>query len=274
MDLEQRLRAQPLELCDVWSPQKTARLPRQVLGRLRRRSLANLGLALVACTGLVVATLVRSGGGSAPPFAQRGVAVTASAAPAQPVAGSLVLPRKGSPAPAPQAPAEPENARPSPTSARRGAEPPSWRELAESGDYAGAYAVLGRDKAAVRQVPEELMLAADVERKSGHPAQAAIHLQAVAQRFPRDPRAPVASFTLGRLLLDQLGKPAEAAAAFRRARSSWPAGPLAQDAWAEEAEALRRAGQLEAAQSLAAQYLERYPRGARVDAMRRLARAR
>jgi transmembrane sensor len=145
-----------------------------------------------------------------------------------------------------------------------------WRELAQRGEYASAYSVLRRTKSPLRGA-EELMLAADVARLSGNAAQAVPHLQAVMQRFPSDPRAPVAAFTLGRVYLDNLGQPAEAAAAFRRTRSSWPRGPLAQDAWAREVAAWRRAGHMTEAAQTARQYLERHPKGPHAETMRRLA---
>jgi len=50
-----------------------------------------------------------------------------------------------------------------------------------------------------------------------------------------------AAFTLGRVLLDELGRPSEAVDAFPLARSS--GGPLAEDALAREVEALSRAGE-------------------------------
>jgi transmembrane sensor len=145
-----------------------------------------------------------------------------------------------------------------------------WRELAKRGDYKRAYSALKSAKSSPRQEPEELMLAADVARLSGNAAQAVPHLQAVVQRFPSNPRAPVAAFTLGRVYLDNLNEPAQAAAAFRRTRSSWPRGPLAQDAWAREVAAWRRAGHTDEAARTARQYLERHPQGPHAETMKRL----
>ena len=96
------------------------------------------------------------------------------------------------------------------------------------------------------------------------------HLRAVSERFADDPRAPVAAFTLGRVLLQELERPGEAARAFRRARTLWPRGPLALDAWAGEAEALRDAGDAGAAGALAARYIELHPNGRHRAAMRSL----
>ncbi len=89
-------------------------------------------------------------------------------------------------------------------------------EDAKAGDYGKAYEELsakGRD--AVRDEAEDLMLAADVARLSAHPEEAIRPLRGVCDRHSSDRRAPVAAFTLGRVLLDDLGRPDEAAAAFQ-----------------------------------------------------------
>ncbi len=147
---------------------------------------------------------------------------------------------------------------------------PGWRDLAKRGEYRRAFAAMQKARARVPDAPEDHMLAADVARLSGHSAQAVSHLRAVSERFADDPRAPVAAFTLGRVLQD-LERPREAAQAFRRARTLWPRGPLALDAWAGEAEALREAGDRPAAQELATRYIERHPFGRHARAMRGLA---
>jgi transmembrane sensor len=151
-----------------------------------------------------------------------------------------------------------------------GGSAPGWRDLARRGEYRKAYSALHREPARLRDLPEDHMLAADVARLSGHPDQAVPHLRAVADRFASDPRAPVAAFTLGRVLLGT-GRAREAAAAFMRARSLWPRGPLALDAWASEAEARQAAGELRAARKLALRYLQRHPGGRHAPAMRALA---
>ncbi len=144
----------------------------------------------------------------------------------------------------------------------------SWREDARTGDYGAAYEELhakGRD--AVRDDVSDLMLAADVARLSAHPEEAVVPLRGVCDRHSSDRRAPVAAFTLGRVLLDDLGRSTEAAAAFQRARVLWPAGPLAEDALAREADAWERAGRPEGAREAARQYLGRYPQGRHASTM-------
>ena len=72
------------------------------------------------------------------------------------------------------------------------------------------------------------------------PDEGAELLRKLLREHPDDPRAPLAAFTLGRLLLMELGRPAEAAAAFAQARRLSPTGPFAEDALAREVEALEQ----------------------------------
>jgi len=146
----------------------------------------------------------------------------------------------------------------------------SWREHARVGDYAKAYNELragGLD--AVRDEPGDLLLAADAARLSGHPADAVRRLRMLCDRHSSDPRAPVAAFTLGRVL-DDLGQPGEAAAAFHRAEALSPSGPLAEDALAREAEAWARAGRSDDARAAAARYFRRFPSGPHVADLRKI----
>ena len=145
----------------------------------------------------------------------------------------------------------------------------SWRQHAEQGDFSRAYNLLQEQPAAVADDVEELLLAADAARLSGHPAQSLGFLRKVVDKHSADPRAPLAAFTLGGVLLNQLGHPREAQSAYARARALSPAGSLAQDALAREVEAAHRAGDPARARTLALEYLERHPDGRRVQAVRR-----
>jgi transmembrane sensor len=122
----------------------------------------------------------------------------------------------------------------------------------------------------VRDVPEDLLLAADAARLGGNPALAVAPLEKLLARYSFDARAPLAAFTLGRTLLDQLGRPREAAQAFATARRLDSSGALAQDALAREVESWSRAGESSLARARAEQYLARYPDGRRAPAVRRL----
>lgn len=163
----------------------------------------------------------------------------------------------------------PEPPRPRVSSGSRA--PRTWRALAQDGEYAGAFARMQAEgPSSVRDDAEDLLLAADVARLGGHPEKAISLLDRVVTSHGSDSRAPLAAFTLGRTLLDQLGRPREAAQAFATARRLDPRGAMAQDALAREVESWSRAGEQALARERAEEYVERYPRGRRVDAVRRL----
>jgi transmembrane sensor len=143
---------------------------------------------------------------------------------------------------------------------------PRWRALAESGRYDDAYhALQSAGPNAVRDDTTELLVAADAARLGGHPADAVPYLERVVAAHGRDPRASLAAFTLGRVLLDELGRPAEAASAFARARGA--GGAMAEDALAREVEAFSRAGDASHARELALEYMRTYPKGRRAAAV-------
>lgn len=185
-------------------------------------------------------------------------AVVRTDEPAEPV------PDEPAAAPAPQARAHPAVQQPPSPSTL------SWRDLAHRGDYAKAYERLQAEgQQAVRDDAGDLLLVADVARLSGHPSAAESALRRVLRNHGGDARAPLAAFTLGRVLLDDYGRPEDAARAFSRARQLAPGGVLAEDALAREVECRARAGQSELARSLAEQYLKAYPNGQRAKTVRR-----
>jgi transmembrane sensor len=195
------------------------------------------------------------------------VRVDSSASTRELSAGDSAFFRDALAAPAPRpAPASPVV--PAPQAAAPG---PSWRTLAQDGDYTAAFARLTSEgPGAVRDAPEDLLLSADVARLGGQPAKAVQPLERVVTKHPNDSRAPLAAFTLGRTLLDQLGRPREAANAFASARRLAPSGALAQDALAREVESWSRAGETEKAHSRALEYVKLYPLGRRTASVRRL----
>jgi transmembrane sensor len=149
-----------------------------------------------------------------------------------------------------------------------GATASSWRPLAERGQYEEARRALRKaGPNAVRDDTADLLLAADAARLSGHPDEAVPYLARVLHGHARDPRAGLAAFTLGRVLLDELGRPSEAVEAFALARSS--GGPLAEDALARQVEALSRAGEVTRSRELALLYRRLYPNGRRAKAVSR-----
>lgn len=144
----------------------------------------------------------------------------------------------------------------------------SWRRLARAQEFRRAYQVM--QTAVVADEPNDLLLAADVARLSGHPQKAVSYLRAVVARYPADQRASAAAFTLGRVLLEDLQSPADAEAAFARSRALAPTGILAEDALFRQIEAAVQTGQTARAQALAEQYRNEYPQGRRRRSIERI----
>lgn len=147
----------------------------------------------------------------------------------------------------------------------------AWREPAERGEFERAYELLRHAPQPVGDDVEQLLLAADTARLSGHPEAALPYLRRVVAQHARDSRAPLAAFTLGGVLMQQLGQPREAEAAYARARELASDSPLAEDALARQVEAAHRAGDAARARTLAREYLAKYPQGRRVHAVQRFA---
>lgn len=118
---------------------------------------------------------------------------------------------------------------------------------------------------------QQLLIEVDAARSSGQPVRAVELLREILREYPNDPRAPLAAFTLGRVLLNELGRPREAAAAFQQVRKKAPASQFAEDALAREVEAWNRASEPGRARALAAAYLERYPSGRHARRVKALA---
>jgi transmembrane sensor len=115
-----------------------------------------------------------------------------------------------------------------------------------------------------------LLQAADHARRSRHPEAAVAPLRRLIERFPKDPRAPSAAFTLGWVLLTDLSRAREAAAAFAEAERNAPRGLLAEDAAARVAEAWQKAGDVGRAAQAARHYEQMYPSGRYITLMRGL----
>jgi tetratricopeptide (TPR) repeat protein len=155
--------------------------------------------------------------------------------------------------------------------ARAGEATRAYRSHVARRDYRGAYAVLSKNPSLAGDTVNDLLLAADVARLSHHPAEAVPYLQRIIREHPRDERAPMAAFTLGRTL-SGLGRTREALNMFARVRSAWPKSSLAEDALLRQAEATSQLGDFGAAARLAEQYDRDYPKGRRRAEVRRYAR--
>jgi transmembrane sensor len=187
-----------------------------------------------------------------------------------PGAGVPVTMRAGADAIFPPPVGTTETLAPAPAPARAGALARSrFRMQVARRDYAGAYRSLVAAPGVADHSAEDLMLAADAARLSGHPAAAVPFLRRLLREHEQDVRAPVAAFTLGRVLLAELARPTEAADAFALSERLAPEGPLASDALGREVEAAARAGDAARARRVAEAYVARFPNGARVVEVRR-----
>jgi transmembrane sensor len=139
-----------------------------------------------------------------------------------------------------------------------------WRELARRGRPADAFAVLGAQgvrRETRRLGVGDLLALADVARLSGHPTDAVGPLARILSDFAHDPQAPLAAFALGRLELDALARPRQAAEAFERALELGVPRSLREDVRTRLVEAHTRAGDGASARTAAEAYLREFPSG-------------
>ena len=121
----------------------------------------------------------------------------------------------------------------------------------------------GEPAASAEPDAAKLLADADRARLAGRHEEGVTLLRRLVRDHPDDQRAPLAAFSLGRILLGDLHRPAQAAMAFARARALAPDGPLAEDALAREVEAWAQAGDLDRARARGDEYLRIYPNGTR-----------
>lgn len=143
-----------------------------------------------------------------------------------------------------------------------------WRRLARAGGYREAYDLMvAGGPQSVRDDVDDLLLASDAARLSGHPARALPYLDRVVDRHAPDDRAPMAAFTRGRIFMT-LGRSGDAAASFERALDLGARGSLHENALARAVEAHSKAGNGARAAGLARTYVARYPAGRWRNAVR------
>jgi tetratricopeptide (TPR) repeat protein len=151
--------------------------------------------------------------------------------------------------------------------ARAAAVSDDWQAASQRGDYARAYELLAQG-APVANDAETLLRAADAARLSDHPEASVGYFRALLRDHRQHPAAPSAAFTLGRELIEHLGRPVEAAEAFAAASELARDSELAQDALAREVECWSKAGRAEEAYRRALLFNQLYPHARRQRTVR------
>ncbi len=169
-------------------------------------------------------------------------------------------------------PSAPAEATPAP-SGRAPTDAVRWRALAKDARHRDALAELGEDGVA-RETKrasdaQTLLELADVARLGGRPALAVAPLERLLELHGRDPSAPVAAFTLGKLELDDLNRPDRAARAFATCIRLGPPQTLAEDAHQRRVEALAKSGDEDGAREAARAYRKLYPGGRHLSKLER-----
>lgn len=108
---------------------------------------------------------------------------------------------------------------------------------------------------------KELFDASREARRVGNSRQAAQILQQLVSQHPKDPRAGLAAFELGRIRADVLGDTSGAIQAFEQALRLSPNGGFRQDALARLAQAYDRVGRSKDCQATRKRYLDTYGEG-------------
>jgi TolA-binding protein len=141
--------------------------------------------------------------------------------------------------------------------------PRTWTSAITTGNAARVVAEAeghGLDKTLLEVDSTALMALSDASRYSGRPEVAVRALLAERQRFPETPFANAAAFLLGKLAEDR-GEVAAGLAWYRRYLSEKPNGPYAAEALGRKMLAVERISGRDAARSVAAEYVERFPNG-------------
>jgi hypothetical protein len=107
----------------------------------------------------------------------------------------------------------------------------------------------------------QLLEQANAARRSGDVAQAAALFEALGARYPRDARAALASFELGRLRMEALGDLPGAVQALKNSIALAPSGVFREDAEACLANAYARMRDQSRCEHARQSYLRRYPEG-------------
>jgi outer membrane protein assembly factor BamD (BamD/ComL family) len=149
-----------------------------------------------------------------------------------------------------------------------------WQALAKHGAYTEAFSAAKRagwSRLCHRLDAHRLLTLGDVARYAGALVRAREAFEALVRRFPRDPLAADAVFSLGRLAFES-EQSDRAARWFRRYVDDWPHGPLADQAVGRLVECAIHMHDTEAARGAARAYLARAPRGPHAQLARQILR--
>jgi TolA-binding protein len=142
--------------------------------------------------------------------------------------------------------------------------PETWQDLCDLGRYADAMRMAehdGLDRLLTTLDDAQLWRLADAARYTGRGKLAKEALLSVRRRFRSSWRARVAAFLLGRVAIEMLNDPREAAGWFKIYLQEDPSGPLAEEALGRRIGTCRQAGMKAESCRVAAEYLDRYPQG-------------
>jgi transmembrane sensor len=139
-----------------------------------------------------------------------------------------------------------------------------YARASEAAEAEGLTAICARGDLA------ELMALGDAARFAKRTGTAEFVWRHVRERFPRDERASLAAFHLGRMAFDERASYLEAALWFRTYLTERPDGALAREALGRMMEALDRHGDREGSKEAAVRYLKDFPNGPHADFARNL----
>jgi transmembrane sensor len=146
-----------------------------------------------------------------------------------------------------------------------------WQDLIAMGRYSEAVDAADDEGLAGISTSagvQDLVSLGDAARFAGRPDEADYVLQRLRERFPRDERASLAAFNLGRIAFDIRHSYADAARWFGTYLNEQPSGPLAREAAGRLFEALERSGAHTRAREAAYRYLQTFPNGPHADLAR------
>ncbi len=129
------------------------------------------------------------------------------------------------------------------------------------GDHEPEVKAVRGHAALLRMRARSVFQRANLARRAGQVRDAESAYAELLRRFPRDGRAGVSAFELGRIRMDVLGDPSGAADAFGRALRLSPDASFREDALARIVVARDAMGQTAACRAARDRYLAGYPRG-------------